>query len=367
METDIEPYAELFIAYGSDYWRKHLDKAPIDKIIAAYPDIQQSDEYLLFIQPVATHTETLVDREGEHATDINPSIMKAKKNKNKEKFSKKAINRVSRVFKNEFLISNKDNNEKTLKEKFACSKRGGSRRRIHEISYTDKVKKDRKNKKKTRQQEATKKRKTRGYDNPSLSQAKKREDWPMWEEAIDKEYQQMIDEGVFEENKEKFKKGANIIGSMIVLTIKRNQDGSIDKYKARLVCLGNQQDESSYDCIKSGTARAATVKMLISLQAKTGVASMVLDVKGAYLKSHVREDIDEKLYVRLPDNRIMKLKKYLYGLKQAGFEWEKNVTACLIAAGYQQSEADPRTFSRWQGKRYIIMCIHVDDFFCSRL
>ena len=90
---------------------------------------------------------------------------------------------------------------------------------------------------------------------------------------------------------------------------------------------------------------------------------MVLDVKGAYLKSHVREDIDEMLYVRLPDNRIMKLKKYLYGLKQAGFEWEKNVTACLIAAGYTQSEADPRTFSRWQGKRYVIMCLHVDDFF----
>jgi hypothetical protein len=84
----------------------------------------------------------------------------------------------------------------------------------------------------------------------------------------------MIDEGVFERNKGKFPKGANIIGSMIVLTIKRNQDGTIEKYKARLVFLGNQQDESSYDCIKSGTARSATVKMLVSLQAKTGGVSM---------------------------------------------------------------------------------------------
>ena len=264
----------------------------------------------------------------------------------------------------EFLIhnNNKDNNEQILKENFSGSKRGGSRRKIEDISYINKIKKDIKKEKKARK-ESTKKRKTRGYDNPSLNQAKKREDWPMWEDAINKEYQQMIDEGVFEENKGKFPKGANIIGSMIVLTIKRNQDGTIDKYKARLVCLGNQQDESSYDCIKSGTARSATVKMLVSLQAKTGGVSMVLDVKGAYLKSHVREDIDEMLYVRLPDNRTMKLKKYLYGLKQAGFEWEKNVTACLIAAGYTQSTADPRTFSRWQGKRYIIMCLHVDDFF----
>jgi hypothetical protein len=41
------------------------------------------------------------------------------------------------------------------------------------------------------------KRKQRGFDNPSLEQARSREDWPLWEQAISKEYQQMIDDGVF--------------------------------------------------------------------------------------------------------------------------------------------------------------------------
>ena len=31
--------------------------------------------------------------------------------------------------------------------------------------------------------------------------------------------------------------------------------------------------------------------------------------------------------------------------------------------GYKQSKADPRAFSKREGHRYIMMCIHVDDFF----
>ena len=209
----------------------------------------------------------------------------------------------------------------------------------------------------------SKKKKKRGYDNPSLAQARKRDDWPEWEKAMDAEYNQMIDDGVFDEHEGKLPPDANLIGSMMVLTIKRNQDGSIDKYKARLVCLGNQQDASSYDAIKSGTARSATVKLLISIQAKLGCVSMVLDVKGAYLKSKIREELNEQLFIMLPNGSIVKLKKYLYGLKQAGYEWEQNVTKCLKREGYLQSEADPRTFSKWIGKRFAVMCLHVDDFF----
>ena len=90
---------------------------------------------------------------------------------------------------------------------------------------------------------------------------------------------------------------------------------------------------------------------------------MVLDVKGAYLKSSIREELSELLFLRLPDKRIVRLKKYIYGLKQAGYEWARNVTACLIRHGYTQSTADPCCFSRLSGMEHICMCLHVDDFF----
>jgi Reverse transcriptase (RNA-dependent DNA polymerase) len=211
----------------------------------------------------------------------------------------------------------------------------------------------------------TKRAKVRGFDNPTMKQAMSRFDWPQWKEAIDKEYQQLFDEGVFEEClSQDIPMGIPIIGSMMVLTVKRDptKPGEIDKYKARLVALGNQQHESTYDNIKSGTARSASVKLLISIQAILGSHSIVMDVKGAYLKSKVQAD--KQLYMRLPDKRIVKLKSYLYGLKQAGYEWQQNITGCLMRLGYKRSLTDELVFSRWwDNGDYVIMCLHVDDFF----
>jgi hypothetical protein len=204
-------------------------------------------------------------------------------------------------------------------------------------------------------------------DNPTEKQARLREDWPMFQEAINAEIQQIrYDEKAHdtrEVSRSSLPKDANVIGSMMILSVKRKPDGTIDKYKARLVMLGNLQKESSYDMIKSGTVRNSTVKFLISLQAKTKGVSMVLDVKGAYLKSVIKDPEKEKLYIRYPDGKIYKLRKYIYGLKQAGYEWQKNITGELIRLGYRQSSTDLLVFSRHTGNKWIIMCIHVDDFY----
>ena len=103
--------------------------------------------------------------------------------------------------------------------------------------------------------------------------------------------------------------------------------------------------------------------MLVSLQAKTNAFSMVLDVKGAYLKSVIKEPNKEKLYLRYPDGRVFKLLKYIYGLKQAGYEWQQNITGTLRSLGYKQSVHDPLLFSKHDKGKWIIMCIHVDDFY----
>ena len=70
----------------------------------------------------------------------------------------------------------------------------------------------------------------------------------------------------------------NLIGSMLFVQIKRKSDGTIDKYKARLVAMGNRQKPDSYKDISSLTPRTASVKMLISFRAKMKAYSSVLDV-----------------------------------------------------------------------------------------
>jgi hypothetical protein len=189
----------------------------------------------------------------------------------------------------------------------------------------------------------------------------------MFQKAIKEELKQISEDEKAHESEETMRtdlpRGANVIGSMMILSVKRKLDGSIDKYKARLVMLGNLQKDSSYENIKSGTVRNSTVKLLISLQAKTQGVSMVLDIKGAYLKSKIENPDKEKLYIRYPNGKIYKLLKYVYGLKQAGYEWQKNITGELLRMGYSKSPTDPLVFSQHRGKKWIIMCIHVDDFY----
>ena len=207
--------------------------------------------------------------------------------------------------------------------------------------------------------------KERPFDTPSINEARKRGDHAEWAEAIRVEMDQMLTDHVHgEEIIGPLPPGANLIGTMWVLKIKRNRStGAIEQYKARLVALGNQQDESSYDQIKSNTVRGSSVKMIMSIQAITGAFAMVLDVKGAYLKSEVPDNSTEMLYIRFPNGKIYKLQKYLYGLKQAGFKWQENVTGVLIREGYSQSEADPMVFSKWVNGEFITMTLHVDDFY----
>ena len=90
--------------------------------------------------------------------------------------------------------------------------------------------------------------------------------------------------------------------------------------------------------------------------------SIVLDVKCAYLKSPIKEEYNENLYIRLPNGNIHKLTKYLYGLKQAGKEWNDNITNTLISNGYLPTE-DASVFYRKENVDFILMSIHVDDFY----
>jgi hypothetical protein len=102
------------------------------------------------------------------------------------------------------------------------------------------------------------------------------------------------------------------------LAQQRLADGSLKKYKARLVADGNRQKPWSYDLVSSPTARSASVKFAIA--AIKGHSTHIFDVKGAYLKA----DIDQDIYIRLTATAtnntpvIAKFLKALYGLKQAG-------------------------------------------------
>ena len=117
----------------------------------------------------------------------------------------------------------------------------------------------------------------------------------------------------------------NPLGSKFVFSIKHRSDGSIDRYKARLVTFGNKQEYGlDYDETFAPVAKMTTVRTILALAASQSWPLHQMDVKNAFLHG----DLKAGVYLKLPygmstssSNDVCKLKRSLYGLKQAPRVW----------------------------------------------
>ncbi|GJY54373.1 ribonuclease H-like domain, reverse transcriptase, RNA-dependent DNA polymerase [Tanacetum coccineum] len=155
------------------------------------------------------------------------------------------------------------------------------------------------------------------------------------------------------------------------LIIKRNADDSIMKYKARLVAKGYvQQPEIDFDEVFAPVARLETIRLLIALSAEKGWKIHHLDVKTAFL--HV--ELKEEVYVIQPggfekpreEEKVYKLAKSLYGLRQAPRAWNIKLDNTLKEMGFQQCMQEKAVYKAVTNGEFIIVAIYVDDLFVTR-
>lgn len=66
-------------------------------------------------------------------------------------------------------------------------------------------------------------------------------------------------------------------------------------------------------------------------------------------------------YAKLSNNRVFRLQKSLYGLKQVSRKWYKNFTDCLLSFGFNQLVADNSLFTYIQGNSFTTILVYVDD------
>ena len=150
-------------------------------------------------------------------------------------------------------------------------------------------------------------------DNPqSFKEVYSRPDAELWKQAINTEMTALLEKGVYEivslpENK-------RALPSKMVFTIKRDEQGNVNKYKCRMVAKGFRQIAGrDFDEVFAPTAQHATLRILLALAATRDFIIHQVDVKTAFLNG----DLDEEVYLKIPQElggHIWRLKKALYGL-----------------------------------------------------
>lgn len=161
-----------------------------------------------------------------------------------------------------------------------------------------------------------------------------------------------------------YPKDKNIIRSKWIYSIKMNPDTKKPKYKARLVAMGcAQRPGFDYDETFTPVARIESIRLLLSIAAEGKKGVKMYDVKTAFLHGVLKEEI----YMKAPDgyghreNTVCKLKRSIYGLKQAGKCWNEYLTEVMTKSGMCQSKEDQCLFYKLEGKRFLYSAIHVDD------
>lgn len=150
---------------------------------------------------------------------------------------------------------------------------------------------------------------------------------------------------------------------------KKKYDSSNNvRYRARLVAKGFTQKEGvDFHETFSPVLRYSTLRLLFALAAKLDLDISHLDVTTAFLNGF----LDETVYMKKPityecnsnDNKVLKLKRAIYGLKQSSRAWYQRVNDYLIDLGYKKSKYEPCLFTKCEGSVKVFIALFVDDFF----
>jgi hypothetical protein len=204
----------------------------------------------------------------------------------------------------------------------------------------------------------------RSYTVPrNHNQAMRSEEAEHWREA-EKAELTSLEESKVAEVVDRPPRGTPVLRSVWAYRVKPREDGTVEKWKARLCANGSNQEA---DQIYSPVAKHNTVRMLLAHAIETRMIVHHMDVVTAYLYGELTDD--EVIYMEpppglnVPRDKVWRLRKSIYGLRQSARVWNANIDKYLREAGFRAGFADPCLYIKKdkRGKVVCLIALYVDD------
>jgi hypothetical protein len=186
--------------------------------------------------------------------------------------------------------------------------------------------------------------------------------------------------------------GTKPVDQKWIFDLKRHTDGSIKRYKTRLVTRGYMQLlYQSYIDTFSPTTMKDSIRIVLALSAMYDLMNFQWDFKTAFLNGELNDDevIYSPVYegyelfdiykkylsasdgIKLRDwikngkNRklFLRMRKAAYGTKQASRTWYLTLNKWMNDHGYESVNGDPSLYVKRHGNHFTIVAIYVDDVF----
>ena len=140
--------------------------------------------------------------------------------------------------------------------------------------------------------------------------------------------------------------------------------------KARLVARGfGQREGIDFFDTFSPCPSVMSICLLAALACELDLDLCPFDAEQAFVQS----DLDEVVYIRLPpgcgalSGKVVRLRRSLYGLKQASRTWPYHLVRGMKALGFEQCEADACVMRLVEdGGVSVVVVVHADDIFAIR-
>jgi len=160
--------------------------------------------------------------------------------------------------------------------------------------------------------------------------------------------------------------GCKTVGCKWVFKTKRNANGEEERYKARLDAKGyNQREGIDFKETFSPVSTKDSFRVVMALVAHLDLELHQMDVKTAFLNRDLFEDVYmDQLDGSVASGKrhmVCKLRKSIYGLKQASRQWYLKFDNVVTSLSFKENVVDQCIYLKASGRKFIILVLYIDD------